>query len=68
LLGEWIGGLSVADERQGRLTYENFLMDPMIRLMMASDGVSEAEMAAVLKTARAALRRREQPPLETEPA
>jgi hypothetical protein len=36
-------------------TVEAFVSDPMIRLVMASDGVTVADMHAVLRTARAAL-------------
>jgi hypothetical protein len=43
------------------LTFETFLTDPLIRLVMDSDGVSPAEMAAVLEAAGQAMERREQP-------
>ncbi len=36
-------------------SFETFLSDPMIRLVMASDGVSVAEMSEILDFARAAL-------------
>lgn len=35
----------------GGLTFETFLADPLIRLVMESDGVTIAEMAAVLEAA-----------------
>lgn len=47
-------------DRPGPLTYENFLTDPLIRLVMESDGVSVAEMAAVLEAARDAVIQRRQ--------
>ena len=40
------------------LTFETFLTDPLIRLVMASDGVSVAEMAALLESAGQAVARR----------
>lgn len=43
----------------GVLTFETFLTDPLIRLVMESDGVSVAEMAAVLEAAGHAVARRE---------
>jgi hypothetical protein len=42
------------------LTFETFLADPLIRLVMESDGVSAAEMLAVLQAAGHAVARREQ--------
>lgn len=54
-------------DRPAPLTYENFLTDPLIRLVMASDGITVAEMAAVLKAAREAVERREQPEETPEP-
>lgn len=41
------------------LTFESFLVDPLIRLVMESDGISVAEMAAVLEAAGHAVARRE---------
>ena len=46
------------DDRQA-LTFETMLTDPMIQLMMASDGVSLAELITVLEVARAAVAARE---------
>lgn len=40
------------------LTFETLLTDPLIRLVMESDGVSVAEMAAVLESAGHAVARR----------
>ncbi len=48
-------------ERQATLTFETFLTDPLIRLVMESDGVSVAEMTAVLQAAGEAKERRERP-------
>jgi hypothetical protein len=42
------------------LTFETFLTDPLIRLVMDSDGVTPAEMAALLEAAGHAVARREQ--------
>lgn len=42
-----------------QLTFESMLTDPLIRLVMKSDGVSMAQMVDVLLTAREALVRRE---------
>ncbi len=50
---------AVASEHHPGLTYENFLSDPLIRLVMESDGISVAEMAAVLEAAGNAVARRE---------
>lgn len=36
-------------------TVELFVSDPLIRLVMASDGVTVAEMHEIIRTARAAL-------------
>ena len=41
------------------LTYETLLSDPLAHLLMASDGVSPAELRAVLENARAAIAARE---------
>ena len=41
------------------LTFETMLSDPLIRLMMASDGVSVAELVEVLEVAREAVAARE---------
>lgn len=49
-------------ESHRNLTFETFLTDPLIRLVMDSDGVSVAEMAAVLELAGNAVARREQMP------
>lgn len=49
----------MASERHPGLTYENFLTDPLIRLVMESDGISLAEMAAVLEAAGHAVERRD---------
>lgn len=40
------------------LTYEAMLTDPLIRLMMASDGVTEEQLVAVLREAAAAVEAR----------
>ena len=37
------------------LTFENILADTLVRLVMASDGVSEAELRLVLENARRAV-------------
>jgi len=50
----------VSGECCGSLTFETFLTDPLIRLVMESDGVSVAEMQAVLEAAGHAVARREQ--------
>lgn len=44
------------------LTFETLLTDPLIRLVMESDGVSVAEMAAVLESAGHAVARRDYTP------
>ena len=44
------------------LTFETLLTDPLIRLVMESDGVSVAEVAAVLESAGHAVARRRQWP------
>ena len=49
----------MSPEHHSGLTFETFLTDPLIRLMMESDGVSVAEMAAVLEAAGHAVARRE---------
>ncbi len=36
------------------LSFENLLTDPLIRLVMKSDGVTHSDMVAVLEVARAA--------------
>ena len=41
------------------LTFETMLSDPLIRLVMASDGVSLAELVEVLEVAREAVAARE---------
>jgi hypothetical protein len=41
------------------LTFETMLSDPLIRMMMASDGVSLAEFVNVLEVAREAVAARE---------
>lgn len=41
------------------LTFETLLCDPLIRLVMDSDGVTIPEMIDVLETARLAIVRRE---------
>ena len=46
--------------QEPRLTFETMLTDPLIRLVMDSDGVSMPEMLDVLETARQALVRREE--------
>ncbi len=48
----------------GRLSYQEMLSDPLIRLVMASDGVTVSQFVTVLETARAALaaRRQSRPP------
>jgi hypothetical protein len=52
----------VSGESCGGLTFETFLTDPLIRLVMESDGVSVAEMTAVLQAAGHARARLEQIP------
>ncbi len=47
-------------ESHPMLTFETLLTDPLIRLVMDSDGVSVAEMAAVLELAGDAVARRGQ--------
>ena len=49
----------MASEHHPGLTFENFLTDPLIRLVMDSDGISVAEMAAVLEAAGHAVAQRE---------
>ena len=46
------------DDRNA-LTFETLLSDPLIRLMMESDGVSLAELVEVLEVAREAVAARE---------
>ena len=46
-------------EIHGPLTFETFLTDPLIRLVMESDGVSVAERAAVLELAGHAVAQRQ---------
>jgi hypothetical protein len=41
------------------LTFETLLDDPLAHLLMASDGVTPAELKAVLEKARAAIAARE---------
>jgi hypothetical protein len=43
------------------LTFETMLTDPMIRLMMDSDGVSTAELAQLLHQARIHMVQHEMP-------
>lgn len=50
----------MSTDHQPGLTFETFLTDPLIRLVMESDGVSVAEMVAVLESAGHAVARREQ--------
>jgi hypothetical protein len=52
----------VTAEITGGLTFETMLTDPLIRLVMESDGISVAEMAAVLEAAGHAVARRERAP------
>lgn len=49
-------------ECRGALTCDSFLTDPLIRLVMESDGVSVTEMMAVLEAAGDAMARREHEP------
>ncbi len=42
------------------LSFETFISDPLIRLVMDSDRVTPTEMVAVLEVARAAVAAREQ--------
>lgn len=44
------------------LNFEAMLTDPLIRLVMDSDGVSLRELVAVLEVAREAIRAREDAP------
>jgi hypothetical protein len=39
---------------RSRLTFETLFTDPLIRLVMASDGVTREELAEVLEIARSA--------------
>lgn len=41
------------------LTFETMLTDPLIRMVMASDGVTVSDMVEVLTVARRSLARRE---------
>lgn len=41
------------------LTFETLLSDPLAHMLMASDGVSHAELKAVLEKAQAAIAARE---------
>jgi hypothetical protein len=49
----------MCQDEQRALTFETILTDPLIRLMMASDGVSLAELVNVLEVAREAVAARE---------
>lgn len=49
----------MSNEHFSGLTFETFLTDPLIRAVMESDGISVAEMAAVLEAAGHAVARRE---------
>jgi hypothetical protein len=49
----------MCQDDQRALTFETMLSDPMIRLMMASDGVSVTELVEVMEVARAAVAARE---------
>jgi len=49
----------MCQDDQRALTFETMLSDPLIRLMMASDGVSLSELVEVLEVARAAVAARE---------
>jgi hypothetical protein len=57
---------AVSGKIGGGLTFETMLTDPLIRLVMESDGVSVAEMRAVLQAAGDAVARREQASEEPE--
>ena len=46
---------SPCGQEAGTLTFETLLNDPMIRLVMESDGVSLQDLVNVLETARAAI-------------
>ena len=48
----------IGDE-QGGLTFATLFSDPLIRLVMASDGVSPQDLIAVLEVARTAVEARE---------
>ncbi len=50
----------MSGESCGGLTFETFLTDPLIRLVMESDGISLAEMTAVLEAAGHARARHQQ--------
>ncbi len=50
----------MSGENGGGLTFETFLTDPLIRLVMESDGVTVAEMTAVLQAAGHARARHQQ--------
>ncbi len=49
----------MCQDEQRALTFETILTDPLIRLMMASDGVSLAELVGMLEVAREAVAARE---------
>jgi hypothetical protein len=49
----------MCQDDQRALTFETMLSDPMILMMMASDGVSCSELVEVLEVARAAVAARE---------
>lgn len=49
----------MSPDRHPGLTFETFLTDPLIRAVMESDGISVAEMAAVLEAAGHAVARRD---------
>jgi len=49
----------MCQDDQRALTFETMLSDPLILMMMASDGVSFSELVEVLEVARAALAARE---------
>ncbi len=42
----------MGDEQNAELTFETLLADPLIRLVMDSDGVTVKELAAVMQAAR----------------
>ena len=41
----------MCDDTAGRLTFDQVLTDPMVRLMMESDGVTPDELVSVLADA-----------------
>src|SRR5258708_7848274 len=53
------GAASMCQSDSQQLTFETLLSDPLVRLVMQSDGVSTADLVAVLEIAREAVVARE---------